>query len=89
MVTINPSDVQSASAILAESGREVREAPSRLGVALTARIEQGQQALPRLLHRLDAAGVLVRAADVSVPTLDDVFLSLTGRSLREDVEVAA
>jgi ABC-2 type transport system ATP-binding protein len=89
MVTIDPSDVQAAGAILAESGRDVREASSRLGVALTARIEQGQQALPRLLHRLDAAGVLVRAADVSVPTLDDVFLSLTGRSLREDVEVAA
>ena len=89
MITIDPSDVQSASAILAETGRDVREAPSRLGIALTVRIEQGQQALPRLLHRLEAAGVLVHAADVSVPTLDDVFLSLTGRSLREDVEVAA
>ena len=29
------------------------------------------------------------AADVRVPTLDDVFLSLTGRSLREESEVAA
>ena len=27
---------------------------------------------------------MVLAADVRVPTLDDVFLSLTGRSLRED-----
>jgi ABC-2 type transport system ATP-binding protein len=89
MVTVDPSDVPSATTIVAESGHELLEAPSRLGVALTARIERGQQALPRLLHRLDAAGVQVRAADVSVPTLDDVFLSLTGRSLREDVEVAA
>ena len=32
----------------------------------------------------------MRAAEVRVPTLDDVFLSLTGRSLREEtVEVAA
>jgi len=30
--------------------------------------------------------VEVRAADVRVPTLDDVFLSLTGRSLREESE---
>ena len=45
--------------------------------------------LPVVLRELDATGVVVRAADVRVPTLDDVFLSLTGRSLREDVEVAA
>jgi len=38
---------------------------------------------------LDSSGVAVQAADVSVPTLDDVFLSLTGRSLREDEAVAA
>ena len=31
----------------------------------------------------------VLAADVQVPTLDDVFLSLTGRSLREEEGVAA
>ena len=34
-------------------------------------------------------GSAVLAADVQVPTLDDVFLSLTGRSLREEAEVAA
>jgi ABC-2 type transport system ATP-binding protein len=89
MVTVDPHDVPSTNAILAEAGSELRETPNRLGITLTARFEQGQQALPRLLHRLDGAGVGVRAADVSVPTLDDVFLSLTGRSLREDVEVAA
>jgi ABC-2 type transport system ATP-binding protein len=31
----------------------------------------------------DAAGVKVRTADVARPTLDDVFLTLTGRTLRE------
>jgi ABC-2 type transport system ATP-binding protein len=45
--------------------------------------------LPWLLRELDHVGVDVRAADVRVPTLDDVFLSLTGRSLREESEVAA
>ena len=44
---------------------------------------------PVLLRELDHAGVEVLAADVRVPTLDDVFLSLTGRSLREESEVAA
>ena len=45
---------------------------------LTARFEHGTQALPVLLRELDHAGIGVRAADVRVPTLDDVFLSLTG-----------
>jgi ABC-2 type transport system ATP-binding protein len=33
---------------------------------------------------LDAAGVALASVDVRRPTLDDVFLNLTGRSLRED-----
>jgi ABC-2 type transport system ATP-binding protein len=35
------------------------------------------------LRSLDAAGVQVLSADLRRPTLDDVFLALTGRSLRE------
>ena len=63
---------------MAERGSELSESPSPLGAVLTARFDHGQQALPRLLRELDGAGVTVQAADVSVPTLDDVFLSLTG-----------
>ena len=33
---------------------------------------------------LDAAGVSLAAIEVRRPTLDDVFLTMTGRSLRED-----
>jgi len=40
-------------------------------------------ALPPLVHDLHTAGVPVRSAEVTRPTLDDVFLALTGRSLRE------
>ncbi len=36
-------------------------------------------ALPDLVRRLDAAGVLVRGVEIHEPTLDDVFLTLTGR----------
>lgn len=35
-------------------------------------------------RQLDAGGVVVTSAEVSRPTLDDVFLTLTGRSLREE-----
>ncbi|MFE9243318.1 ATP-binding cassette domain-containing protein [Nocardiopsis sp. NPDC006938] len=48
------------------------------------RVEHGDAVLPELLRALDAAGLDVRAVQVQRPTLDDVFLTLTGRSLREE-----
>jgi ABC-2 type transport system ATP-binding protein len=38
---------------------------------------------PRILDDLRAAGMPVASIEVTRPTLDDVFLTLTGRSLRE------
>ena len=43
----------------------------------------GPRALPVLLAAAQADGVPVETAQVHRPTLDDVFLTLTGRSLRE------
>jgi ABC-2 type transport system ATP-binding protein len=53
------------------------------GRRLTLRVQDGPALLPRLLAELAAAGVAVSSANALRPTLDDVFLSLTGRSLRE------
>jgi ABC-2 type transport system ATP-binding protein len=53
------------------------------GVRIEARVADGAVALPGLLRAADAAEVLVTTAAVHRPTLDDVFLTLTGRSLRE------
>ncbi|SFP40906.1 ABC-2 type transport system ATP-binding protein [Amycolatopsis arida] len=47
------------------------------------RVPRGDQALPELLRALDAAGVPMLAVQVHRPTLDDVFLTLTGRTLRD------
>ncbi|HYP45298.1 MAG TPA: ATP-binding cassette domain-containing protein [Propionibacteriaceae bacterium] len=49
-----------------------------------ARVPSAGSALPGLLKSLDADGVQLDAVDVRRPTLDDVFLTLTGRSLREN-----
>jgi ABC-2 type transport system ATP-binding protein len=35
------------------------------------------------LRELDAQGIALAGVEVHRPTLDDVFLSLTGRSLRD------
>lgn len=53
------------------------------GVRVAARLRDGASLLPGLLVDLHGRGVAVASAEVARPTLDDVFLSLTGRSLRE------
>jgi ABC-2 type transport system ATP-binding protein len=53
------------------------------GLQVSARVKDGPSALPELVTAAVAAGVVVAGAQVHRPTLDDVFLSLTGRSLRE------
>jgi ABC-2 type transport system ATP-binding protein len=88
-VVVDGADAERARVALGLRGSEIIEAVDPLGVAVSGRFDRGRQLLPVLLRELDSAGVGVQAADVRVPTLDDVFLSLTGRSLREDVEVAA
>jgi ABC-2 type transport system ATP-binding protein len=50
-------------------------------------VERGDIALAPLVRALDAAGVDVAAIEVSRPTLDDVFLTLTGRAERETAAV--
>lgn len=50
-------------------------------VVLTA--PEGDALLPAAVRALDAAGIRVTRATGVPPTLDDVFLALTGRTLRE------
>ena len=54
------------------------------GVAVRFRVPDGAAALPALLRALDGAGVTPTSVEVRRPSLDDVFLSLTGRSLRDE-----
>ncbi|HEU5160101.1 MAG TPA: ABC transporter ATP-binding protein [Streptosporangiaceae bacterium] len=54
------------------------------GAGLVIRAPGGTRLVPKLLRSLEDAGVTVTGVEVARPTLDDVFLNLTGRSLRED-----
>ncbi len=47
-------------------------------------VEDGAVAIPQILRALDAAGVPLGTIELNRPTLDDVFLTKTGRSLREN-----
>jgi ABC-2 type transport system ATP-binding protein len=53
------------------------------GTAVRLYASDGAAALPGLLRLLDQAGLPVRSLRLSEPSLDDVFLRQTGRSLRD------
>jgi ABC-type multidrug transport system ATPase subunit len=74
------ADAERAITVIgALTDREVRREADT--VVLTA--PEGDALLPAAVRALDAAGVTVRTATGVPPTLDDVFLALTGRTLRE------
>ncbi|WP_030453630.1 ABC transporter ATP-binding protein [Herbidospora cretacea] len=54
------------------------------GPRLTLRVAAADRALPEFVRILDAAGVKVDTAESSRPTLDDVFLALTGRTIQDE-----
>ena len=47
-------------------------------------VDRGEQAVPLLLRLLDSAGFAPTSIALNKPSLDDVFLRQTGRSLREE-----
>ncbi|MFT4396078.1 ATP-binding cassette domain-containing protein [Gordonia lacunae] len=53
------------------------------GRHVRSRVPRAGRAVPGLLRDLDAAGITLDSIEVIRPTLDDVFLTLTGRSLRD------
>ncbi|HWU17052.1 MAG TPA: ATP-binding cassette domain-containing protein [Devosia sp.] len=74
---------QAASA--AELARNLPDARETLldGRDISVTIRDGEAVLPEFVRRLHQAGIEAISARVVRPTLDDVFLGLTGRSLRE------
>ncbi|MEV4639365.1 ATP-binding cassette domain-containing protein [Actinoplanes sp. NPDC049548] len=60
----------------------------RDGLTLEIGVPGAPRLVPDLLEDLRAAGTAAASVEVTRPTLDDVFLRLTGRSLREGGAVA-
>ena len=50
---------------------------------MRARVQRAGKAVPGLLADLREADIDLESIEVHRPTLDDVFLTLTGRSLRD------
>jgi len=88
VLTLGFPDREQASralAVLRElAGAEIDQVEATLSLT----VPNGDQLLPVVVRKLDAAGISVRSATGIPPTLDDVFLALTGRTLREAGEGA-
>jgi ABC-2 type transport system ATP-binding protein len=82
-VTIETEDDDLAIAVLAETfGLEARVVEGRV----TFSVPSGEQFVPRLFAEL---GVPIKSVSVARPTLDDVFMSYTGTTIRDAEESGA
>ncbi|SEM61920.1 ATP-binding cassette domain-containing protein [Nonomuraea pusilla] len=77
-ITITTATEQDARAAVRVGGGAAE------GVTVRLRVANAAAALPEYLRTLESAGVKALTAETSRPTLDDVFLTLTGRSLTDD-----
>ena len=83
LVALTLASEADATAAATTLARVATSEVSTDGLLVSARVTNGGKAMPDLLRALDAAGVDLESIEVRRPTLDDVFLTMTGRSLRE------
>lgn len=89
VVTLGFANETDAAAAVAVVQRLTDREVARSGEAsVTVTAPEGDALLPAMVRALDGAGIVVRSATGVPPTLDDVFLALTGRTLREAGEGA-
>jgi ABC-2 type transport system ATP-binding protein len=77
IVPEDESDLPRAAAVLKLFGEPVGGYPG----AAAVRLSESDASLAEVVRALDSAGVPVANLDLHAPTLDDVFLAKTGRSL--------
>ena len=76
--------VRGAAARAGVAEPEIDASATAEGTRAVVRLDSGDRVLPGLVTALHDAGHRVLAVELARPTLDDVFLNLTGRSLREE-----
>jgi ABC-2 type transport system ATP-binding protein len=81
-VPANPGDKERLEAVLARFGPPAASSPKGAAVRLTG----GAERLADVVRALDADGIAVSDLQLHQPSLDDVFLEKTGRSLEGEEE---
>jgi ABC-2 type transport system ATP-binding protein len=83
VVHIGLSDGVPTAAELLGGQPYVRKLDIEQDKGLRLYVDDGATAIPRILRTLDGLGISFGAMELTRPSLDDVFLTKTGRSLRE------
>jgi ABC-2 type transport system ATP-binding protein len=76
-IPADPHDLERAAAVLSRFGEPAAHSPKGAGV----RLSQGAEQLADIVRALDDEGVTLAHLQLHSPSLDDVFLAKTGRSL--------
>jgi ABC-2 type transport system ATP-binding protein len=88
VITLSVTGGPDAARAVLTSHPGVRDA-SVSGRSLRLTVDHGEESLPGVLRALDAAGIGLESIQLARPSLDDVFLTVTGRSLRDDQPAGA
>lgn len=83
VVTVGLDGDLAAAAEALDTQPYVRKLEAHDG-ALRLYVEDGATAVPQVMRRLESAQLPLESIEVHRPSLDDVFLAKTGRSLREE-----
>jgi ABC-2 type transport system ATP-binding protein len=76
-IPADPHDLERAAAVLSRFGEPAAHSPKGAGV----RLSDGAERLADIVRALDDEGVTLAHLQLHSPSLDDVFLAKTGRSL--------
>jgi ABC-2 type transport system ATP-binding protein len=83
VVTVGVNGATPQAAKVLNDQTFVRRLETVEGAGLRLYVEDGAAAIPHIMRALDAAGVDLGSIELHRPSLDDVFLAKTGRTLRE------
>jgi ABC-2 type transport system ATP-binding protein len=83
VVTVGLNGASPQAAELLRGMSYVRQVEVSEEVGLRLNVDDGSTAIPQILRTLDANGIEFGRMEMLRPSLDDVFLAKTGRSLRE------
>ena len=81
----DPEELEHMKAVLSRFGESVTGSPKGASVRLAG----GDAQLAEVVRALDSEHIMIKELQLHAPTLDDVFLAKTGRSLEGEAEVEA
>ncbi|GAA2365591.1 ATP-binding cassette domain-containing protein [Dactylosporangium salmoneum] len=83
VVTVGVGELAEKAAELLKDQPFARGVEVREDGELWLTVDAGDTAIPQIMRTLEGAGISLATIELHRPTLDDVFLTKTGRSLRE------